>query len=218
MMFVDVRGKIRRFAPGDYTLMHDASAGVQHATLDLLLHVCSATPPEAHGGQTVYVVRRRKKMKGGKKGVEMGRAASRQTDRDKQAKDRTETRGYSEKNSEKHKGREERASRQRKTATNETHKDAQRRRHRLNRYSQRVRVTYVGVYTYDLTAVSHHFLHQADKEDLVTSQPEPNTLSLVYREEGVRDRLATGLYRHKQPDTVFQPTRHLLTKLASPVL
>lgn len=57
MMFVDVRGVVRQFSPGDYTLMHDGVRDVGFPTLDLVLHVGAASLEEHHGGQTVYVVR-----------------------------------------------------------------------------------------------------------------------------------------------------------------
>ena len=58
MMFVDVRGVVRQFSPGDYTLMHDGVRDVGFPTLDLILRVGAASLEEQHGGQTVYVVRR----------------------------------------------------------------------------------------------------------------------------------------------------------------
>lgn len=57
-MFVDVRGSVRRFTPGDYTLMHDGARDTAFATLDLMLHLGASSLEEKHGGQTVYVVGR----------------------------------------------------------------------------------------------------------------------------------------------------------------
>lgn len=60
MFMVDVRGEVRRFGPGHYTLMHDRLKDTQWPTLDLLYYATGQTPSEEEeeeGGQTVYVVR-----------------------------------------------------------------------------------------------------------------------------------------------------------------
>lgn len=58
MFMVDVRGEVRRFGPGHYTLMHDRQKDTQLATLDSLLYFTDPNFREDAdgGGATVYVV------------------------------------------------------------------------------------------------------------------------------------------------------------------